>query len=304
MKRKVIEQGNGTLTITLPKQWTKNVGLKGGDEIEVVEKGKELSILTKGDKEISKVSIDLRNVRSATAAKWVLSAMHKSGYDEIEVFYDDNATLKAIHGEVKDTFVGFAIMEQSKQRVLIRSVSKDSYSEFERSLRRAFQVTLALADSISERIKSKDFEHIMELVSLEKSNNQFTNFCERMLVKEGYEFPEKTCFKYIVVWNIEKVCDFYKDICKYIDEMKIDNLSPDISKFYNEVSLFFRNFYNLIYKFDLNELGKLVEEGKRLSSKIKNYKPKKDYEYKLVHILDEIVSQTMMFSGAVVALNS
>ena len=42
MKRKVIKQGNGTLTITLPKGWTEEIGLEGGDEVEIEADGLKL----------------------------------------------------------------------------------------------------------------------------------------------------------------------------------------------------------------------------------------------------------------------
>ena len=37
MKRKIIKQGNNTLTITLPKNWTEKKNIKAGDEIELSE---------------------------------------------------------------------------------------------------------------------------------------------------------------------------------------------------------------------------------------------------------------------------
>ena len=303
MKRKVIKQGNGTLTITLPKKWTEEVGLKGGDYLEVFEKGNELSILSKSEKEVSKINVDLTNLKSTRAVIWVLSALPKSGFDEIEIFYKSPKILKIIQKLIKDAFTGFAIMEQSQKRILIRSISKDSYSELEPSLRRAFLVTLSLADSILEQIKNKDFSNIKELVALEKSNNQFTNFCERLLVKKGYQKPAKTIFKYIIVWNIEKVCDCYKELCLYIDKEKITSFSKEITKLYQDVLTFFRNFYELIYKFDLSKLEKLLEEGKILSSKLENYCPKKNYEYKIIRILNDVVERVTNFSGPLISLN-
>ena len=44
MKRKVIKQGNNTLTITLPKKWTTRYHVKAGDELDLYEKDRGLII--------------------------------------------------------------------------------------------------------------------------------------------------------------------------------------------------------------------------------------------------------------------
>ncbi len=42
MKRKIIKQGNDTLTITLPRMWCDKFGVKAGDEVNVEENDNSL----------------------------------------------------------------------------------------------------------------------------------------------------------------------------------------------------------------------------------------------------------------------
>ncbi|MBI2136461.1 AbrB/MazE/SpoVT family DNA-binding domain-containing protein, partial [Candidatus Woesearchaeota archaeon] len=42
MKRKLVQHGNTSLTVSLPKKWTDKFNLKKGDEIEIVEKDDKL----------------------------------------------------------------------------------------------------------------------------------------------------------------------------------------------------------------------------------------------------------------------
>ena len=60
MQRKVIQQGNGTLTITLPKDWAKNQSLKGGDEVRV-ECTNDAMVIRSPEKEkyLNKISVDV-----------------------------------------------------------------------------------------------------------------------------------------------------------------------------------------------------------------------------------------------------
>ena len=221
-------------------------------------------------------------------------------YESVFVFFFKQKTAY----EIKECDWSSDVCSSDLKRVVLRSISKDNYSELEPSLRRAFLVTLSLAESILEKIKDKDLQNIGELIFLEKTNNQFTNFCERLLIKKGYKTPEKTPFKYIIVWNIETVCDYYRDLCKYIEKNNISSLQKELIELYSETLSFFREFYNLIYKFDLLTFDKLDKEQKRILSKLESYKPKKNYEYKIIHILEEIIKGVMDFSGSLIALNS
>jgi Na+/phosphate symporter len=142
-----------------------------------------------------------------------------------------------------------------------------------------------------------------ELTALEKSNNQFTNFCERLLIKKGYDATEKTCFKYLLAWNVEKVCDCYKDLCELIDREQISSFPSELLSMYNEVLSYFRGLYNLIYSFDLKEVDRLFEQESRISARILSYKPKKAYEHRIAYILNEIVNRVTNFSTASYGLN-
>jgi len=44
MKRRVIKQGNNTLTITLPRKWASSANIKAGDELDIIEEGDNLKI--------------------------------------------------------------------------------------------------------------------------------------------------------------------------------------------------------------------------------------------------------------------
>ena len=44
MRRKIVQHGPATLTLSLPSGWAKKWGIKKGSELEVEELGKELRI--------------------------------------------------------------------------------------------------------------------------------------------------------------------------------------------------------------------------------------------------------------------
>jgi phosphate uptake regulator len=303
MKRKVIKQGNGTLTITLPKEWCNRINLKDNSYIDINEHNNTLNISVLSEDDVLKSTVDLKNIKSKRAIDLLLSTIHKNGFDEIEILYDNPKILNQVENLTKELFIGFAILEQSQKRIILRSISKDSFSELEPALRRAFLVTFTLAESILEKMKKNDFEAIDSLLTLEKTNNQLTNFCERLIIKNSHFIGEKAIFKYILAWNIEKICDIYKDICMHIKENKIKTMSNQIIIFFQEILLLFREIYELVYDFKIEKYDAFIEKRKNLHSKLLKVKLKSIEEYKLIVFLDELLDKITHFYSPALSLN-
>jgi phosphate uptake regulator len=201
--RKVIQLAGKTLVVSLPSKWAKRCGVRKGDEIDVDESGRRLILGASSSKDAGKASIDLTGLSERTI-RWVLSALHKKGYDEIEAKYSDAKSLKIIEELMKDLFTGFAIIRQGNNKCTIKAIAKESEEEFDSILRRAFLVTMSMGDNIVDLMKKDMAKSAPEILVLEKTNNQLTNFCERILIKKGAKMSENSCMTYAIVWNLEK----------------------------------------------------------------------------------------------------
>lgn len=84
MRRKVIRQGHDTLTITLPREWVKKLNIKSGDEIDVMEKDRNLIITTENNPGASSITVDISDLTPAVIWRYILSA-YRAGYNEIRV---------------------------------------------------------------------------------------------------------------------------------------------------------------------------------------------------------------------------
>ena len=58
MKRKIVQHGCSSLTITLPFPWVRKFNLKKGDELEVEEQGHTLLVSTQKDTSADKKVVD------------------------------------------------------------------------------------------------------------------------------------------------------------------------------------------------------------------------------------------------------
>lgn len=303
MKRKVIRQGNNTLTITLPRGWASRWGVAAGDELDLEEKGRQLVLGNQNSVALEKIQIDASKLNDR-ALCWILSAAHKSGYDEIEAFNLNSEKAAIISELVRDLFTGFSIVEQSPNRCLLRSISKEMESEFEVIFRRGFLVALSMADSTLQYLKEKETERMRELLPLEKTNNQLTNFCERVINKVGYHDVKKNCFYYVIAWNLEKVCDEYKYLCEYFPGKKTV-VKPELIDLLAKTNRFFRGYYEIFYKFDMAGLAVLANDGKELIklARAAGKDCKTEADFVVLSTILQILHRTADFSASFAAVN-
>ena len=300
MKRKVIQIADKTLVVSLPNDWVRQWGIKKGDELDVSESGPRLIASTTEYRPLKKGGVDVSNASERTL-RWLLSSLHKKGYDEIEIKSENPLHAVIIDNLLKDLFLGFAVVHRSGATCLIRSLAKELDDQLQVIVRRAFLVTLALADQSLETAKSKKFDQLKDLLELEKTNNQLTNFCERILNKKGLDEPIKTNFLYVIMWNLEKVADDYKYICEHLAAKR--KISKDTMDLYDRVNKLLRNYYELFYKFDVQKLSALSDDFKKLSRDIETSLSKGEDAIVLSHLY-HVALKTVDFSASTFALHN
>lgn len=299
MKRKVIQLAGKTLVVSIPTVWAKKYNIKKGDEIDLEEIKNKLVISPEKELIKEKISLDVSGLSPMIYR--ILGAVYKAGYDEVEVQFGSEKDLEEIEEVAKREFIGFEIVRKGKNSVLIKSVSEIDYREFDTMLRRTFLIVLEIAEEGLESMKAYDKKALLKLIELDKEVNKYADFCRRSLNKKGYASFIKTPTIYFIVEELEKVSDVYRDLCKA--SVELDNkLNKDIEQIFKEVNMFFREFYELFYKFDLN---KLAMHGRRRFALIKSLndlmKKVSKEELILVFFLSLIVEDVFNMNGALIA---
>ena len=295
MKRKVIQIADKTLVLSLPTDLVKEWGVKKGEEVDVLESGPKLIVSTAEPRMLKKGIVEASNA-SERALRWLLSSLHKKGYDEIEITGPHTSVIDQL---LKDLFLGFAIIYKTGNTCTIRSLAKELDDQLQVIVRRAFLVTLSLADQSLELIKQKKYQELLSLTELEKQNNQLTNFCQRILNKRGLEEPVKNNFLYVIMWNLEKIADEYKYICEHLAGRKI---TKETIELYSKTNSLLRRYYELFYKFDVAELSRLADEFKALSKELESKLAKNEDAVTISHLL-HITLKTADFSASTYALH-
>lgn len=129
MKRKIIGQGKGGLTIYIPRKWADKKGLKIGDEIEVKEGPEGLMIIPEKIKK-QKTSITVKIQKSRESAiRTVLVNAYRAGFDVINLKYLGNE--KEVYAIVHTFLLGFDVFHKEKQEYTIENMSEPSGENFE-----------------------------------------------------------------------------------------------------------------------------------------------------------------------------
>lgn len=309
MKRKVIKQGNGTLTITLPKEWCNKFNIKGKDDIDVREREKTLIIGSEKEVNLDKVRIDITGL-DRTSIMYYIRALYRRGFDEIVINFDNSLAyhhrieqnkkvISVIHEEV-NRLVGVEIIDQKDTFCIIKDISADSFKDFNTIVRKVF---LLISDALNDiLISSKEFNQTL-LQEIEEKHNTITKFisyCLRLLNKQGYVDYRKTIFLYTII----ECLDIITDIVKYSARDMLaynKNLKKETRNSLNLIKTSFHTFYELFYKFDLKnfaELNKIRDSALKDIDNISKIIPGKEVLIikDMMHILEIIreISGTRM----------
>ncbi len=302
MKRRVIQLAGKTHVISLPSKWVRNFNVKKGDELEIEELGNHILIKQeKSETKIRRISFNVDNFNDKTFG-YIMSSLHKGGYDEITLVYEKPKHNEAIQKLIQNLLLGFIVIEQTSKKIVLKNIATEIESEFNPALRRAFLVTISLANSSLEMLELKQYSNLQSLISLEKSNNQLTSFCLRLMNKGFYKDYNKKLFLTTIIWNIEKIGDEYKTICKKMSENK-NNINKEIFKIYKEVNNYFNCYYEIIYKFSQEKANELIEKKEDIIDNIQDIKPQNKQEIQLLNSLYSITLKSYDMSSSVFGLH-
>ncbi|MBU2638460.1 MAG: AbrB/MazE/SpoVT family DNA-binding domain-containing protein [Nanoarchaeota archaeon] len=244
MKRKLVKQGENTLTISLPSAWVNSFGLKPGDEVELNEENKGLLISTSAEFKPRKSEIDISGLRKSLAYVYITDCYIR-GDDEIKVRYDSPELLEVITGAC-NSLLGFAIIEQGKNYCILKDLSGTTQNDFDMLFRRILLLIGSMGDSGLEALKKKDIKSLIVISKTDEAINKFTNYCLRSLNRKGYRDFQKTMHYYTIIALLEQLGDEYARLYKGIHAP----VSRGGIKLFEDFVGMSRKFSTLFHKYD------------------------------------------------------
>ena len=166
--------------------------------------------------------------------KRYLNVPYKQGYHQIEVSSQDPLD-QALVREAANDLLGFEIVECAPKKVVLRNIATPDPTEFESILKRLFQVTLVLAESMGGASK---FDEVKDL---KRTANRLTACAQRMLIAKDQRSRVWTLNLYVIVARLLRAADHLTEIALKEEIPKsMNDLIKDVRK---TLELLYESFY-------------------------------------------------------------
>ena len=299
MRRKLIQHGKSTLTLSLPREWIKANNLEKGDEINVENLDGNLLVSLEKHRG-SKIEISIMGMQSML--RKIIGATFKCGYDEIIIHFNSYDELKAVQDLLREQFSGFEIVSQTKNTLIVKNLSQSDFYGFDEALKRFFFVLNHMADETADALENNDIKWLKTTALLKIETDKFADYCRRAInmgFKSNFKRPAPL---YTLIEQMEKVANQYRDICIYCSTSRW-KASRNVKEILRELIGFQNLFHGLFYKFDIEKMPEFSRQKENLQKKIDNALSKcSKEEMKVLILIDRIANTIFSLNGPLMAV--
>ena len=287
MKRKLIKQGQGGFTVTVPVKWVREFNLKSGSEIDVNETEDGLLISAQLVKRERAIVLDITPYHKRMILN-LLNQSYRLGYDIITIKCKDSQK-KSIE-EFLPRLLGFEITN-TKGDYVLQNIAEPDSEKFDTILRRMFLLILELSEEIVSAIESGNQ---IDLVKKKENIDRLTNYLRRTVIR-SHNGGSKSSFLYSLISKQSLISHSYTYFYQYFNRQNI-SISKDFLLHLKTTTVFYREFYNAYYKKDLNLLSEIDTKKKELFLNNDTLILGKGHQNILLTHMREIIRLTQMSS--------
>ncbi len=266
MKRKLIKQGQGGLTITLPIKWIREYNLDSNpsQEIELTQTPQGILITAEIAKREKETNIELKNYDKRMILN-ILNQAYRLGSDIIHITYTKNEQLKIIEEITKDVLLGFEITtnKEKDKFCTIQNIAEPDPEKFEIIMRKVFLQILELSTKVTNTLNPKEKQINKEdLQNTKHQIDKLTNYCRRTVLRSQLSNP-KTVFLYDILSKLSLISHAYIYLHS-TTQTKHSTATPitkEIESHLQKTNTYLRQFYDAFYKKDLDLLNN-ISNGK------------------------------------------
>lgn len=290
--RRIQISGGSTYTISLPKKWIDELGIKNGDNMTIVKNANRSLTLFPGldtEKPTKRAIMTISQKDSDESIRRKIIALYLTGYKTIQITSKGVKILSAHSRLIKDlvrkSMIGTEIVESDSESITIQILTRLPELTFDVALKRMYLMTANMHREAIEALKKFDVEYGEEVVRMDDEVDRFSLYMMRtlimaiqnasMLYDVGLRQPSD-CLNYrTVISRIERIADHAAMIAKRIKFLK-DPLDPKLLKeidtlstqalncFENSISALTKNDPALAEKIAAN-ITDVVEKEKELT---------------------------------------
>lgn len=320
--RRIQISGGSTYTISLPKKWVDELGIKNGDNMTIIKNSNQSMTMFLGldsEKQAKKAIFAISQKDSVESIRRKIVALYLAGYKTIQISSKGVKILPEHSRLVKDlvrkSMIGTEIVESDSESITIQILTRLPELTFDVALRRMYLMTANMHREAMEALKKFDAEYGEEVVKMDDEVDRFSLYMMRTLVMAiqnssmlydvGLEQPSD-CLNYrTVISRIERIADHAALIAERIKFLKeplepkllkdLDLLSKDaIACFENSITALTKKDHILAEKVAVN-IVQVIEKEKELM-----YGMKESKNSTIVKFTLEDIRRTAQYSSDIV----
>ncbi len=197
MDKKLTTQGpknRKSYTVTLPIEWIKDQKLDKTRQVDLTIVADRI-IISSPKQELQRAIIDEKDYPDVLVK--ILQVYYRKGFDELKIFIRTPQSITNIAQIMERHLIGFEIIEQKKEYIIIKDITKDSSDEFNTVLRRVFLLLLEFFEATATA----------EMDVLNRNITRLVNYCQRIIIKRGHVEYANTPLFFMMLDRIEKLKD-------------------------------------------------------------------------------------------------
>ncbi|MGV8086967.1 MAG: AbrB/MazE/SpoVT family DNA-binding domain-containing protein [Candidatus Woesearchaeota archaeon] len=289
MRRRLIKQGMGGLTLSLPINWIRARNLKAGDEINIIEESDKL--ILNGTGESFKVKKILLFSDNKHLLRTLLSAYYRQGYYEVSLEFKEKQPFKLMQ-DIVSSLRGYDIVSQEKHICIVRDMARDDHESSIILTTKLFQQINLLYTEIYTLLISGKTEY--DILILRDNIMKNRDYVQRIIKIENEEYAYEL---YVLVHAMEKISGEYF-------HLKDNRYKPEQLKELSKLNEYFNDAYRIFNKKNFSEassfylaIRKIISDHKEKA--FSNTKNKELYnsEIIIIHNLLTIASRLQIITS-------
>ncbi|MBI2572764.1 hypothetical protein HYV86_02805 [Candidatus Woesearchaeota archaeon] len=207
MRRKLIKQGAGGYTVSLPIKWVRAHNLEPGQEIDVIEEENALKIVSTTSLPSTKTTTLSVQKASFNVYRSLIGGLYRAGYDEIKVNFKDSSILSDLQKTV-DLLPGYELLHVGRDSCVVKNTTLNQTVDLHAHFLKIVHSINTMFEIIQQDLISRTFNSEQQLFLLRgnvlKNRDLIIRTIAQQRLTDEHHLPYYTLVNYS--WMMARSC--------------------------------------------------------------------------------------------------